>query len=91
MIIRQAFLLNYYNILDGQLSFAGRVLSEIKINDILLYKNEDVETKYLVKKILAYRNEFNVIDIGMTCELIVQGDLRNFQEDSILCIVDSNI
>ena len=82
--MKEAFLLNNYIKLDNQFHLKGRVLSDIKIEDFLTYQDGDVEKRYIVKRILAYRHELDIINAGMTCELIIEGELCDFTEDSIL-------
>lgn len=51
---------------------------------MLLYKDKNTNMIYEIKRIIAYRHELDVISAGMTCELVVEGGLCNFVEDSIL-------
>jgi hypothetical protein len=86
MDLKKAFLMSYYDEKDGKISFKGRVLKNLKTGDNLYLLNSDtmlVEHKYIIEKIYAYRHEFEFIDEGMTCEIIVLGEKIAFKEDSI--------
>lgn len=88
--MKDAFIISYYDSIDKKLSIKGRVASDIKIGDILIYlENIDTdknEIVYLVENIIAYKCEFTCINEGMTCELIVSGELKNFKENQRLYI-----
>lgn len=86
MDLKKAFLMSYYNEKDGKISLKGRVIKNLKIGDNLYLVNGDtmiVEHKYTIERIYAYRYEFEIIDQGMTCEIIVSGEKIAFKEDSI--------
>ena len=51
---------------------------------MLLYKDGNTERRYVIKRIIAYRRDFDIICEGMTCELIVEGDLCDFVKHVIL-------
>lgn len=89
--MKEAFLLNNYIRLDNQFHLIGRVLSDIRIEHILLYKEGNTERRYVIKRIIAYRRDFDIIYEGMTCELIVEGDLCDFAEDSILYKLNTEV
>lgn len=54
---------------------------------MLLYKNGNIERRYVIKRIIAYRHDFDIICEGMTCELIVEENLCDFPEYAILYIL----
>lgn len=85
---KKAFIVSYYDVVDKSISFKGRVLSDIRIGDKLLYITNLNETlvikEYFVQKILAYKKEFDYICEGMTCEIIVNGEKSEFNEDCLL-------
>jgi hypothetical protein len=87
---KKAFIISYYDVIDKHISFKGRVLSEIRIGDKLLYTTNENETlivkQYNVKRIVAYRKELDFISEGMTCEIVVSGDNVEFKEDELLYI-----
>ncbi len=82
--MKEAFLLNNYIRVDNQFHHKGRALSDIRTEHMLLYKDKNTNMIYKIKRIIAYRHELDVISAGMTCELVVEGGLCNFVEDSIL-------
>lgn len=83
---KEAFDISYYDVIDNCVSFKGRVLSNISIGDRLLYISDENEIikEYVVQKIVAYRNEFNLINAGMTCEIVASGDNIEFKKDTLL-------
>lgn len=89
--MKEAFLLNNYIRLDNQFHLIGRVLSDIRIEHILLHKEGNTERRYIIKRIIAYKHDLDIISAGMTCELIVEGDLCDFAEDSILYKLNNDI
>ena len=88
IIKREAFLLNSYMIENQQLNLIGRVLTDIKRGDVLLYKNKSTEACCKITNIVSYRHELNEISAGMTCKLIVEGNMYNFKEDIVLYIIN---
>ena len=60
------------------------MLSDISKEHMLLYKDGNTERRYVIKRIIAYRRDFDIICEGMTCELIVEGDLCDFVKHVIL-------
>ena len=91
MSVKKAFLLNYYNESENKISLKGRVLIDLKINDTLLYFIDcHTPIKYPILNIIAYRREFDIINSGMTCEIITKGHLCDFKEDSIFYIEVNN-
>jgi len=59
-------------------------LSNISLADKLLYNWKNNVSEYSVVRIIAYKHDFDVIDEGMTCELIIKGDIIEFKEDDLL-------
>ncbi|MBS5113974.1 MAG: hypothetical protein KHZ15_15045 [Coprobacillus cateniformis] len=86
MNYRKAFLMSYYSACHEGLSLNGRVLNALKVGDVLFPVNHShiMESHGLtIQKISAYRHEFQEIDEGMTCELIVHGKDLHFEKDCI--------
>lgn len=86
---RNAFSISYYGIIDNNVSFKGRALLDIKLGDKLFYTanngSAELVKAYIVTKIVAYRHEFEIINAGMTCEIIASGDNKlRFKEDEML-------
>jgi hypothetical protein len=82
MNLKSAFLISYYDVIDDEtISIKGRVLLDISLKDKLLYIVGNEKSYYIVKKIIAYKHEFDIINAGMTCELVVIGENKNFKEE----------
>lgn len=83
MNLKNAFQISYYDVIDnGTISLKGRVILDISVGDKLLDSSKTIE--YVVKKIVAYKHDFDIINAGMTCELIVTGENKNFKEEELL-------
>ncbi len=82
-----AFILHSYMIENKQLTFIGRVAIDIKIGDILFYKNETKQESYLITNIIAYQHELDEISAGMTCKLIVQGNPLVLKENNVVLYI----
>lgn len=75
MVKKEAFDLVYMDLLGNhKISWKGRVLNDLKINDRLYTEGDEKKYIYIVKKIIAYRRNFENISRGMSAEVIVNGD-----------------
>lgn len=76
---KKAFNLINMKILDNHMiSWDGRILNDIKLNDQLyvIYKNQMYT--YVVNEIIAYGTKLENISRGMSARLIVKGPEINF-------------
>lgn len=85
MNLKNAFQISYYDVIDnGTISLKGRVILDISVGDKLLYIDSSKTIEYVVKKIVAYKHDFDIINAGMTCELVVTGENKKFKEEELL-------
>lgn len=86
MGLEKAFILAYTSTRDDQLALAGRALIDLKQGDILRILNGQPsaeEVQFSIEKITTYRNTFDQISAGMTCELTVSGAGADLAKDTI--------
>ena len=80
MGLEKAFILAYTSTRGDQLALAGRALIDLKQGDILRVLDDP---QFIIKNITAYRNTFDQISAGMTCELAVSGAGADLAKDTI--------
>lgn len=86
MSLEKAFILAYTSTRDDQLALAGRALIDLKQGDILRVLNGQPsadDPQFIIQNITAYRNTFDQISAGMTCELTVSGAGADLAKDTI--------
>lgn len=89
MNLKKAFRMSKYYICGEELILHGRVLKDLKLGDTLLLLDHLKTAKghsFIIEKINAYRHEFDKINEGMTCELIVSGEKLDLEEECIFYV-----
>lgn len=86
MQYQESFIMSYYSVCDKKMRLNGRVLRVLKVGDILFPANHGNIIKnhgLTIERINAYQHEFDEIDGGMTCELLVCGKDLYFEHNCI--------
>ena len=87
MDLKKAFLMSDHTICEGRSRLQGRVLKDLRVGEALFlfdHANAAKDQGFIIEKISAYRHKLDEISEGMTCELMILGEVPGLKEDHIL-------